>query len=208
MGALDDALAELRREYLDAKPPAAIETSLRVAARSKRNAVRSAARSAAWMWGIAGTAAAMALLGLALWLTRGAPSQQRIAQANPKQDSPKQIDPKQDSAVRPDAAPHGNVVAVKTSPSNRKPKPALRVKRSPRRVPGSETARSEGSFVALPGSEGLPLPSEASIYRVRMAKGDLQQFGFNVPPGVFAEMIHADLVLGEDGMPRAIRLVR
>jgi hypothetical protein len=70
--------------------------------------------------------------------------------------------------------------------------------------------RVEGvtAFMEVPGSEGLPAPMESSIVRVRMAKGDLRQYGFDVPPAATNEVIHADLYLGEDGLPRAIRLVR
>ena len=60
----------------------------------------------------------------------------------------------------------------------------------------------------VPGSEGLPAPMESSIVRVRMAKSDLRQYGFDVPPAAANDLIRADLYLGEDGLPRAIRLVR
>jgi hypothetical protein len=51
------------------------------------------------------------------------------------------------------------------------------------------------------------MPGDASIVRIALHKADLQQFGFQVPPASFADLIHADFLLGEDGLPRAIRLV-
>jgi hypothetical protein len=76
--------------------------------------------------------------------------------------------------------------------------------------PAERRRRGEAvtAFMEVPGSEGLPAPMESSIVRVKMAKGDLRQYGFDVPPAATSEVIHADLYLGEDGLPRAIRLVR
>jgi hypothetical protein len=63
-------------------------------------------------------------------------------------------------------------------------------------------------FIALPGSETLPAPLETSILRVRVPKGELRQYGFDVPPPDTGEMVGADFVVGDDGLARAVRLVR
>src|SRR3954470_2570687 len=63
-------------------------------------------------------------------------------------------------------------------------------------------------FVALPGSETLPPSMETSILRVQLSKGDLRQYGFDIPSPVAAELIRADFVVGDDGLARAIRFVR
>ena len=63
-------------------------------------------------------------------------------------------------------------------------------------------------FVALPGSETLPPSMETSILRVQLSKGDLRQYGFDIPSPVAGELIRADFVVGDDGLARAIRFVR
>ncbi len=63
-------------------------------------------------------------------------------------------------------------------------------------------------FIPVPGSETLPAPLETSILRVRVPKGELRQYGFDVPPPDAGEMVGADFVVGDDGLARAVRLVR
>jgi hypothetical protein len=71
-----------------------------------------------------------------------------------------------------------------------------------------QTAESTTEFIAVPGSETLPAPLETSILRVRIPKGELRQYGFDVPPPDAGEMVGADFVVGDDGLARAVRLVR
>jgi hypothetical protein len=63
-------------------------------------------------------------------------------------------------------------------------------------------------FIVLPSAETLPRPREVRIWRVRIAKCELAQYGFEVPPTTAADLIYADFAVGEDGLPREIRLVR
>jgi len=74
-----------------------------------------------------------------------------------------------------------------------------------RRMQPAETVTE---FMAVPGSETLPAPLETSILRVRVPKGELRQYGFDVPPPDAREMVGADFVVGDDGLARAVRLVR
>jgi hypothetical protein len=60
----------------------------------------------------------------------------------------------------------------------------------------------------VPGSETLPTPVETSILRVQLQKGDLRQYGFDVPAPMDSEFVRADFVVGDDGLARAVRLVR
>jgi hypothetical protein len=63
-------------------------------------------------------------------------------------------------------------------------------------------------FVALPGSEMLPPPLETSVLRLRLRKGELRRYGFEIPPPMAGEFIRADFVIGDDGLARAIRFSR
>jgi hypothetical protein len=64
-----------------------------------------------------------------------------------------------------------------------------------------------GKFTLLPGS----LPSEteeAAIVRVRMQRGALGALGFPVNEERAGEWIQVDLLVGNDGLPQAVRLAR
>ena len=62
--------------------------------------------------------------------------------------------------------------------------------------------------MALPVSEGLPVAAELSVVRVRLRGRDLQQYGLQAPADTAAQTLLAEFVVGEDGLPRAIRIVR
>jgi hypothetical protein len=81
------------------------------------------------------------------------------------------------------------------------------------RVPLTQTSSGAedavvSDFIALPSAELLPAPREVRVWRVRIARGELAQYGFNVPPTKAADLIYADFAVGEDGLPREIRFVR
>jgi hypothetical protein len=63
-------------------------------------------------------------------------------------------------------------------------------------------------FVALPVSEGLPAATELSVVRVRVRGSELRQYGLEAPPDAGAQTLLAEFAVGEDGLPRAIRIVR
>jgi hypothetical protein len=62
-----------------------------------------------------------------------------------------------------------------------------------------------GSFTPLPGS--LPLDMEdAAVMQVRMQRGALGALGFPVDQERASDWISVDLLVGEDGIPQAVRL--
>jgi hypothetical protein len=63
-------------------------------------------------------------------------------------------------------------------------------------------------FVSLPASEGLPPAAELSVVRMKVRGSDLQQYGLQAPADAIARTMMAEFVVGEDGLPRAIRIVR
>jgi hypothetical protein len=65
----------------------------------------------------------------------------------------------------------------------------------------------EGEFTLLPGS--VPADTEdAAIWRVRMQRGALSALGFPVNEDRAGEWIQVDLLVGNDGLPQGVRLVR
>jgi hypothetical protein len=62
-----------------------------------------------------------------------------------------------------------------------------------------------GAFTRLPGS--MPSPYEnQSILQVRMQRGALGRFGLPVAQDRAAEWVQVDFLIGEDGLPQAVRL--
>jgi hypothetical protein len=191
---LDEVLKELRREHREITAPESLEARLRAAARAARPvAVPPAPVVSFWNWRWGWAMAAVVLLGVGLM----------IWDMERRSHAPVQRAAVETNSNRAPAEATQEVAVVEANPAG--PDLSQDVVRSAER-----RRRAEGvtAFMEVPGSEGLPAPMESSIVRVRMAKGDLRQYGFDVPPAAAGEMIHADLYLGEDGLPRAIRLVR
>jgi hypothetical protein len=61
-------------------------------------------------------------------------------------------------------------------------------------------------FVPIPSAAGLPEFESGQIVRLDIPVAALPTFGVDVPSGAESS-IQADLLVGQDGRPRAIRLV-
>jgi hypothetical protein len=71
--------------------------------------------------------------------------------------------------------------------------------------PDTLVADNAGDFTLLPGT--LPQETEdAAIFRVRLQRGALAEFGFPVNEERAADWLQVDLLVGQDGQPRAVRL--
>jgi hypothetical protein len=77
--------------------------------------------------------------------------------------------------------------------------------------PGSELSPQadgqETAFVALPSAIGLPALESGRIVRVALPAAELPAYGFIVEPRPVGGAIEADVLVGQDGQPRAIRFV-
>lgn len=190
---LEELLADLGREYQKTALPRDLEGKLREASSDLRAArKRKVAITRVWVWSVGSALAAMLLIGIAFLATQKKVSLEAVV------DRP-YTPPGELNGSRQPEPTASQAVHRRYSPSSTK------FSRRPRE---SEAGVVASGFLALPGSEALPPPSEVSIVRVQMTKGDLRKYGFEVPPAVVAEVIHADFFLGEDGLPRAIRLVQ
>jgi hypothetical protein len=83
------------------------------------------------------------------------------------------------------------------------------------RYSGSVATRSEQArplraveFVALPASQTLPEPLQTTRLQVRIRIGDLRQWGVDVPELFASEYAQAEFLVGEDGLARAVRVIR
>ena len=64
---------------------------------------------------------------------------------------------------------------------------------------------SSGDFTLLPGSTPLPM-EDATVVRVQMQRGALGALGFTVNEEHASDVIQVDLLVGDDGLPQAVRL--
>jgi hypothetical protein len=79
-------------------------------------------------------------------------------------------------------------------------KPARRLRAAPQIVPPAP-------FVALPGAAGLPEFESGAIVRLELALASLPSYGVDITRAGAESPVEADVLVGQDGQPRAIRLV-
>jgi hypothetical protein len=71
----------------------------------------------------------------------------------------------------------------------------------------AQPARTLEGFVALPVAVGLPRLESGYIVRVELPVAALPALGVDVLPASTRNAVQADVLVGQDGQPRAIRLV-
>ena len=62
-------------------------------------------------------------------------------------------------------------------------------------------------FVMVPGAATLPAMESGSLVRMDVPVAELPALGLTPPPSNRTASVRADLIVGQDGMPRAARLV-
>jgi hypothetical protein len=174
--------------------PARVEMRLKQELRTRREArvPRSAAAVAAWAF-----AAAALLIGVVSWGTwqRTRHGQELSREEVAVQSVPTQIP----------AGPGNDVLASEREKENALP---VEAKKSSGYAK-LQVVKDEdpGKFTLLPGS--LPTESEeTAIVRVRMQRGALGTLGLPVNEERADEWIQVDLLVSNDGLPQAVRLVR
>jgi hypothetical protein len=197
---LDEVLAELGREHRAMDVPETLERVLCAAASSRKDLFRMPRSRFTWALVAAAILLAGIATGLTLWQSR------------------KNLQPMDQPAQSVPAPSHGLQPNFATAPvpvrQDLHLNSALVRKVRPIRVnlPGSSlkqsTWNSLDEFVALPVSEGLPAAAELSVVRVKLRGSDLQQYGLQAPADGRAQPLLAEFAVGEDGLPRAIRIVR
>jgi hypothetical protein len=71
---------------------------------------------------------------------------------------------------------------------------------------GVQTVPPPSEFVMVPGAMALPEIESGSLVRIDLPVSALPALGVMPPSGAVAR-VKADLILGQDGLPRAVRLV-
>jgi hypothetical protein len=71
-----------------------------------------------------------------------------------------------------------------------------------------EAAAQDSDFVPLPYGERFSADDSGVVVRVSMTRDALATLGYPVDEGRGEDVVQADLIVGEDGWPRAVRLVQ
>ena len=64
-----------------------------------------------------------------------------------------------------------------------------------------------GGFLAIPSAAYLPPMESGAIVRVELPLGALPSYGVQIGPDMGTDHVDADLLVAQDGIPRAIRIV-
>ncbi len=198
---LDEILAEIGREHRAMDAPQTLEAALCAEAGRRKKSI--GARKVRLRWASAATTILLAAIAAsgAIWRLRNAHRRQdhHVRSVPAPQAMPEQPLPSAPIVARNHAAA--------TAPA--------RARRAGTYRPGfheASTNRPTGNsldeFVPLPVSEGLPPAAELSVVRIKVRGGDLRQYGLEAPADAVAQIMWAEFVVGEDGLPRAIRIVR
>ena len=179
---LDQALEALRQEHRSIQPPAALEKTILERARLEQTPPRTRPLPR-YAWSLA---LATAALAIAIILLYPRPSHPVIETRALPVSSPKPI--------QPPSPPATNVQVAH-------PRPQAKHRPTPRQP------STPGPFVPLPTGEGLPEPTQAMLIRTRISTSSLRNYGLAPPPAGAPQTILAEFLVGEDGLPRAIRLV-
>ena len=68
-------------------------------------------------------------------------------------------------------------------------------------------AQPPNAFVMVPGAATLPTMESGSLVRMDVPVAELPALGLRPPPSNRTASVRADVVVGQDGLPRAARLV-
>jgi len=202
---LNAALRRLSASMRHSAAGPAVETRLLAAFRQQHGQTILARRAqswARWGWAAAIAAATAMLFIIPVWRKPDVPALPvpgvpAIAAAPPLNAQPL----------------HANTRPLETRPmiASAKLRTVPRRRRPAETVPpvlGRNPDSDEGDFIPLPEAAHLTPVESIDVVRVKLPRSALMRFGLPVTPEQAWEPVKADVVFGQDGMARAIRLVR
>ena len=75
-------------------------------------------------------------------------------------------------------------------------------------LPAGDDAAAEGKeFVPVPNADRLPLNEDLNLVRVEVPRSAMIALGYAVTADRASELVRADVVLGSDGLARAVRFL-
>jgi hypothetical protein len=118
--------------------------------------------------------------------------------------TPSTTPPQVASRVTPPVRPSATERAIAVQPSVAR---TVRARPRPRPEPVAPAA-PPSAFVALPGAASLPRFESGSIVRIDLPLSSLAAYGIDISAAGRTGPVPADVLVGQDGEPRAIRLVK
>jgi hypothetical protein len=197
---LDEVLEELGREHRAIDAPDSLQRVLYAAAESRKASNGKLRKQFPWAWAAVAILLAVVAAAGAIW--RSLQTHQQQTQQVHSLPAPK-VSP---GLLHSSAATARQSIEPKAEPVREAVKARAPLRHSS--PPEAATSSSLDVFVPLPASEGLPTAAELSIVRIRLRGSDLQQYGLQTPADAMAQTMLAEFAVGEDGLPRAIRIVR
>jgi hypothetical protein len=211
---LTRGLQMLTAEMETLAAPAEMELKLREAFRTRHIATPmavSSSRSRYWLVAVA----AMLLVALsvaAMWWSSDTP-QQTIAETSAPKAVETPVGPAQREVSTP-TTPTPNEVgyrAVNETPrrqTSRVPRRNTAARRPEAQLANHATNEIATDFIPLRDMSTVALQDGGQIIRVRLRRSELLRFGFPVNMERYNENVKADVLVGVDGLARAIRFVQ
>lgn len=209
--ALTGGLRQLASVDAQEQAPARVEASLVAAFRERHSAslpvpVISPAASRRWLYIAAGVAAAAVIAVLISLIATKTRSAETIA---PEEASTRKEAPAGVQAPKPAPTPEKHLVSANPKRGVRPIKPAIKSKpTTPDAHAPSGEAEIATDFFPLVNRESLNQLDSGQLVRVELPRSALMSFGLPMNMERAGERIKADVVVGEDGLARAIRFVR
>jgi hypothetical protein len=204
--------------------PARVEIALLAGFREQHGALPATATSATagasrrWLYAVAGVAAvAVIVMLLALMTSRTRDTQQRAPQQAGDRDAPDPAITNEPRPVtdQPDPRRSSPENAGSLHASRHRGLPDGRIRNAGHSKPAADDlngsvgeAEIATDFIPLMGRESLAQLDGGQVMRVELPRSALMSFGLPMDMERAAERIKADVVVGNDGMARAIRFVR
>jgi hypothetical protein len=186
-GVLAEVTEAAAASVRELQAPADLEPALLSAFRNQRWR-RHVTAWRALEWAAAGAAAAM--LAVVLWTSSNRSKVQ--PSPAPKKDvssqSKQPVDAQGPASSQPDEIAQGTDIEPSTGDT------------------GETYAMSD--FVPVPFSDGMGPEDPGMVVRVQLTRASLAELGYPVAEAPDEDLIRADVLVGEDGWPRGVRLVR
>lgn len=199
-----DLTAALGALAADAAPwnsSAGIEERLHAAFAGRRPVTHPSSRDSSSFDRWTATLTVAAVIVLAVWLgsrpASGPPGDGRRQSADFAQ--PPTVSPVPEHAARHPVVPGAEVRSAAQRGIARSSKPSRRA--------AAATQVQSFEFMALPGAVGLPELESGSVVRIALPVGALPEYGLDIMTNGAKTTVEADVLVGQDGMARAIRLV-
>jgi hypothetical protein len=150
-----------------------------------------------WIYALASAA----VIALAVWLG-SRPSTSRAPESGAATAATPVTSPALSTPSATDARPASAMVEANVTPGRPVP---VRVASGRRAAPPKQVRSFE--FITVPGAAGLPDLESGSVVRVAVPVGALPEYGLDIGQGGSKTTVDADVLVGQDGLARAIRLV-